>query len=197
MADIERIERRLKLSDLRVLMSVVEDGSMSKAAKRLGTSQPAISRAIADLEYSLGVRLLDRGPQGIVPTPYGRALIKRSVAVFDELRLSVKDLQFLADPTAGEVRIAAPIAMALGFVGAAIERLSRRYPRIICHLWADDGSLVFRRLEEREVDLAITYIIAPIAEDRMETQMLYFDLCSSWLERRTRCPAGAGWSSPN
>jgi DNA-binding transcriptional LysR family regulator len=75
----ERIERRLKLHELRVLMSVVDGGSMGKAAKSLATSQPAVSRAIADLEYSLGVRLLDRGPHGIVPTPYGRALVRRSV----------------------------------------------------------------------------------------------------------------------
>src|SRR5579864_8238269 len=112
----ERIERRLKLHDLRVLMSVVDRGSMGKAAKRLATSQPAVSRAIADLEYSLGVRLLDRGPHGIVPTPYGRALIRRSVAAFDELRQGVKDIEFLADPTAGEVRIAAPIITAAGFL---------------------------------------------------------------------------------
>jgi len=106
----ELIERRLKLHDLRVLMSVVDEGSMGKAAKRLGTSQPAVSQAIADLEYSLGVRLLDRGLHGIMPTPYGRALIRRSVAAFDELRQGVKDIEFLADPTTGEVRIATPIA---------------------------------------------------------------------------------------
>ena len=58
----ERIERRLKLHDLRVLMSVVERGSMAKAADSLASSQPAISRAITDLEYSLGVRLLDQRP---------------------------------------------------------------------------------------------------------------------------------------
>jgi DNA-binding transcriptional LysR family regulator len=88
----ERIERRLKLHDLRVLMAVVEQGSMGKAAEQLETSQPAISRAIGDLERSLGVRLLDRGSRGIVPTPHGLALIKRSVAVFDELSLGVKSL---------------------------------------------------------------------------------------------------------
>jgi DNA-binding transcriptional LysR family regulator len=77
----ERIERRVKLHDLRVLMSVVERGSMAKAAESLATSQPAISRAIADLEYSLGVCLLDRGPRGIVPTPYGHALISRACRI--------------------------------------------------------------------------------------------------------------------
>ena len=60
MTDTARIERRLKLNDLRVLLSVVDADSMHKAAERLATSQPAISRAITDLEHALGVRLLDR-----------------------------------------------------------------------------------------------------------------------------------------
>jgi len=77
MSEIERIERRLSLHDLRVLMSVIQAGSMGKAAKRLATSQPAISRSIAELESALGVRLLDRTSQGIEPTEYGRALLRR------------------------------------------------------------------------------------------------------------------------
>src|SRR6267143_1379486 len=84
MDEIERIERRLKLHDLRVLISVVQAGSMGKAAERLGTSQPAVSRTIADLEHALGVRLLDRSPRGIEATPYGRALINPGIAAFDE-----------------------------------------------------------------------------------------------------------------
>ena len=170
MDETERIERRLKLHDLRVLMSVVEQGSMAKAAERLATSQPAVSRTIADLEHSLSVRLLDRGPRGIVPTPYGRALIKRSVTVFDELRLGVKDLEFLADPTAGEVRIAAPMALAAGLIPTVIDKLTRRHPRVVCHVTVD---MTYRALEEREVDLVITQIGAPI--DHMEAELLYVD----------------------
>src|SRR4029434_9674848 len=76
----------LKLHDLRVLISVVQAGSMSKAAERLGTAQPALSRSVTELEHALGVRLLDRSPRGVEPTAYGRALIKRGIAVFDEPR---------------------------------------------------------------------------------------------------------------
>jgi DNA-binding transcriptional LysR family regulator len=171
MDETERIEPRLKLHDLRVLMSVVDEGSMAKAAQRLATSQPAVSRTIADLEHSLSVRLLDRGPRGITPTPYGRALIKRSVTVFDELRLGVKDLESLADPTAGEVRIAAPMAMAAGLVPAVIDRLTRRHPRVVCHLTVDT---TYRALEERQVDLVITQIVGA-AVDHMEAELLYAD----------------------
>ena len=64
----DRIGRRMKLHDLHVLMTVVQAGSMGKAAQRLNTSQPAISRSIAELEHALGVRLLDRHRQGVEPT---------------------------------------------------------------------------------------------------------------------------------
>ena len=80
------IVHRLKLRDLRILLAVTQAGSMAKAATLLATSQPAVSRAIADMEATLGVALLERSSQGVQPTPYGDALIKRGVAVFDELR---------------------------------------------------------------------------------------------------------------
>src|SRR5258708_1141913 len=132
--DIERIERRLKLHDVRVFMSVVQAGSMGKAAARLSTSQSAVSRTIADLEDALGVRLLDRSKKGIAATPYGRALMKRGIAVFDELRQGIRDLESLADPTAGEIKIGASIAVATSFASAVVDQLSRRYPRIVFDL---------------------------------------------------------------
>ena len=70
----DRIGRRLKLQDLHVLMTVVQAGTMGKAAQQLNTTQPNISRSIAELEHAFGVRLLDRHRQGIAPTEYGRAL---------------------------------------------------------------------------------------------------------------------------
>src|SRR4051794_17899915 len=73
----ERVGRRIKLHDLNVLMAVVQAGSMSKAAALLNTTQSAVSRSIADLERTIGVRLLDRNAQGVEPTAYGSALLKR------------------------------------------------------------------------------------------------------------------------
>ena len=62
---VDRIGRRLKLRDLHILLAVVERGSMAKAAQDLAVSQPVVSKTIADLEATLGVRLLDRGRQGV------------------------------------------------------------------------------------------------------------------------------------
>src|SRR5215475_456491 len=102
--------RRLKLRQLEILLTVVETGSMAKAAVQLAMSQPGVSRAIADMEHTLGVNLLDRGPQGIEPTQYGRTLLTRSTAVFNELQQGVRDIEFLANHQAGELRIGATTA---------------------------------------------------------------------------------------
>jgi DNA-binding transcriptional LysR family regulator len=101
----DRIGRRLKLRDLNIFLVVANERSMSKAAARLGVTQPAVSKAIADMEYTFGAPLLDRGPRGVQPTLYGRALIKRSITIFDELRQSVTDIESLLDPATGEARI--------------------------------------------------------------------------------------------
>src|SRR6476646_4742713 len=107
-----RLGRRLKLRDLHILSTVVQWGSMSKGAARLGMSQPAVSEAIANLEAALEVPLLDRSPRGIEPTAYARALLRRGDIVFDELQQGVRDIEFLSDPTRGEVRIGCPESLA-------------------------------------------------------------------------------------
>jgi DNA-binding transcriptional LysR family regulator len=127
----DRIGRRIKLSDLHILLAVAQSGSMAKAAGHLAISHPVVSRSISDLEHTLGVRLLERNPRGVELTAYGRAMLNRSHAAFDELRQGVKDIEFLSDPTAGEVRIGTTPAIAASFVSAVIDRLSRRYPRIV------------------------------------------------------------------
>lgn len=156
MDDIERIERRVKLRNVRVLIAVVQAGSMHKAAERLRTSQPAISKAIAELEDSVGVRLLERSRSGVQPTQYGRVLVKRGVAAFDEIRQGVKDIRFLTDPSTGELRIGCSDAMAAGPVLAVIEQLTRKHPRLVFHVTTGSATTLLRRLSERNVELVIT-----------------------------------------
>src|SRR5262249_88622 len=128
-----QIGRRLKLHDLHVLSTVVQRGSMAKAAQHLGVSQPSVSEVIANLGHALGVRPLDRSAQGIEPTIYGDALLKRSVVVFDELKQSIRDIEFLSDATTGEVRIGSREAAWFTLLPDAIRRFSQQHPRIRVH----------------------------------------------------------------
>jgi DNA-binding transcriptional LysR family regulator len=188
----DRIGRRMKLQDLHVLLTVVQAGTMGKAAERLNTSQPNISRSISELEHALGVRLLDRHRQGIEPTEFGRALLDGGVAVFDELRQVVKNIEFLADPAAGEVRIGSIIPLAAGFITSVVDRLSRRYPRIVFRIVTTDMENLHRELCERTVDLVMIKRVGPFTDDQFSIDTLFHDSYvvvagakHPWARRRT------------
>ncbi len=161
--------RRLGTRELRIFLAVAHSRSMAKAAKTLGTSQPAISKAVADMEYALGVRLLDRSPQGVEPTQYGRALVRCGIAVFNELNQGINEIGFLVDPTAGELRIGCPDALAAGMVQVVIDRLLRKHPRITLHI---ETTSLYRELRERNVELVINRMPGPVAEEDFESWVM-------------------------
>jgi DNA-binding transcriptional LysR family regulator len=104
----DRIGRRIRLRDLHIVLAVAESGSMTKASAKLAISHPVVSKTISDLEHTLGVRLFDRNPQGVELTAYGRALLKCGINVFDEMRQGLKQIEFLTDPTSGELAVGCP-----------------------------------------------------------------------------------------
>lgn len=171
--DERRIGRHLKLRDLNILMTVAQCGSMGKAAVQLSLSQPAISKSIADMERILGVRLLDRSAKGTEVTPFGRALLDRGSVAFDELKQAVKHIEFLSDPTIGELRIGSTIALALGFIPAVVERFSKRYPQVVLHMSPNEPEAAYRLLEQRKVDLAIARVFSSTVAEHLEMEALY------------------------
>lgn len=171
-----RIGRRLKLRDLQILSTVIECGSMAKGARQIGMSQPAVSESIASLEDALQVRLLDRSPKGVVPTIYANALLERAHVVFDELEQGIRDIEFLADPGVGEVRIGCPESLMAGFVPAIIDRILRQHPRVVVHVAnAQPGEHQFRALHERTLDLMLGRVLVPVRDADVEMEVLCED----------------------
>ncbi len=138
----------------------------------LNTTQSAISRSIADLEQTIGVRLLDRNAQGVEPTQYGRALLKRGIAAFDELKQGVRDIEFLSDPGAGELRIGCSPAVAEGIVLAVIEKLSRQYPRVVFHVTHGGALALSEALRTRRIDLGFGEYPAVTSEEDVDHEVL-------------------------
>ena len=191
----KNIGRRFQLRELHVFFTVAKRGSMAKAATELGITQPSVSAVIGSLETSLGVRLFDRGPSGVEPTPFGRALLSRVQAAFDELRQGVKDIEFLSEPTAGEVKIGCPELISAGFLPAVIDLLSQKYPRIsLVVASVDTPTLDFLELGERKLDLVLARLATPDPKNvpaDYATEILFDDrFCvvagksSPWVGRR-------------
>lgn len=202
----DRVDRRVKLRDLHILQALAQSGSMSRAAKQLAVSQPVVSKAIADLEYALGVRLLDRTSQGVEATVYGRALLNCGTAVFDEIRRAVQEIAFLSDPTMGELRIGGAGPFIDGLIPAVISRLADRYRRIEFQVTESDPPTLCRMLRERRIDLAICRISSLIYSEDLESDALFEEpmfvvagLDNRWSRRRKIDLAellGEPWTMP-
>jgi DNA-binding transcriptional LysR family regulator len=160
-----QIGRQLRLRDLHAFFAVVQQGSMAKAAAQLNVSQPAISKVIAELEYALGVRLFDRSPKGVELTIFGRALFKRGWAAFDELKQGIRDIEFLADPTTGEVNVGCPVGIGNTSMLRIVERFRDKYPRVVLHVDAVSNPQSFPGLHDRKCDLYVTLL--PLPEHRV------------------------------
>lgn len=188
----QRIGRRVRLRDLHILSVVVACGSMGKAARQLAMSQPSVSESVSNLEFAMGVPLLDRSPRGVEPTLYGSALLRRGDAVFDELMQGVREIEFLSDPQQGEVRVATGDTGAAGLLAPAIDRLATRYPQIVVRVSQSSAEpLGYPELRERRVDVVLARISRTFAHDELDIDWLFDDpprvaagLRSPWARRR-------------
>lgn len=169
-----RTKRQLKLRDLDILVAVVEMQSMGKAASRLNISQPAISKAIMELEHALGVPLVERSRRGVVPTSYGSALRKWAATIFNDLRQGIEEINFISDPTKGEIRLGATEPVTAAIISPVIGRLARTHPGMSFHVVAGDTAGLYKNVAERNIELAICRMIGPLPNE-LTAEILFYD----------------------
>lgn len=174
--DIEQLRRRVRLRDLETLALVVKAGGIRKAAPLLNLSQPAVSKAISELEAALGVSLLARGPRGVEPTAFGLALARRAEALTDGLRAALREIADLADPEGGEVRLGSMETLTAGVVGATAQDLLLTHPRL--RLVFESGQspdLIRHFLRGRLVDFVVARPWAHELPSDVEAKPLFHD----------------------
>ena len=172
----ERIGRRLTLRDLRILMTAVDVGSVSKAAAHLGVSQPAISKTITQIERAVGVQLVKRSSRGIEPTDHGRALLARSRAAFRELQVGIEAMDDRSNPKSGELGIAGNQVALAGIVPTIINRLYAQHPGIVFNvLQAQTFADQVRILEEEKAELVVCRIALPLTTEHLRLIELFTD----------------------
>ena len=164
--DMAKVRRRMRLRDLDTLMAVVQTGGMRRAAQQLHLSQPAVSKAVRELEQALGVMLLDRSRRGVEVTPFGRAIVGRTKAMFDELEGALRDIEHLVDPQGGEVHLACMETLQAGLVGAAIASMTREFPRMRFQVEGGQANdLIDYFVRERLVEFATARPYAALPAD--------------------------------
>lgn len=155
MSVLEAAVRRVTLRELRLLLAVSRSGSVLKAASEIGLTQPALSKAIRDLESTLGVRLFDRTNRGVTTTPQGQILLRRAAGVFEELRQAAEELQSLTDADCGELRLGGTPAVCAGLLPHVIAAVRRERSGFRFHVTELEAGRLASEVLGRSVDFGI------------------------------------------
>ena len=188
----DRVGRRVKLRDLHIALAVAEAGSMTRAAEELAVSYPVVSKTISELEHTLGVKLFDRSISGVEPTHYGRALLKSGVAVFDEMRRGLQQIESIKQPDTGELRISSSPVPDAGVLPAIIVRFSQQYPRAAINVLPENITIQqYDNLRDRKVELMFGRLPATMNEPDLVAEALFDEpnvigagAESRWAKRR-------------
>lgn len=114
------MEQSPDLLDVLAFVRVVETGSFARAAERMGSSKPALSRRVARLESRLGARLLTRGARGTQPTDIGKAYYARASAILADLEAAEEVVAEAVTQIAGPIRLSAPLSFGIAHLAPAL-----------------------------------------------------------------------------
>jgi len=143
----------MRLSQIRDFLAVVESGGIRAAARKLGVSQPAITRSVRGLEAELRTRLLHRTPTGVVPTQTGRAFVARARAAQAELRKAGEEVDELGQ-TAGSVAFGVSPTSAM-MVPEAVARFRQQFPQTRVRIAEGLPQLLIPQVRDETLDFAI------------------------------------------
>jgi DNA-binding transcriptional LysR family regulator len=154
-----------ELKPLAVFAEVVESGSMSAAARRLGISPSAVSQIVRTLEARSGVTLLHRSTRKLALTEAGERYYPHCKRLVEAARAAAESLQLARDAPSGELRVSAPVGFAI-HIAPALAPLLAEAPQLRLRLLVDDAMI---DLIDARIDLAVR--VGRLAD-------------SSWVARR-------------
>jgi LysR family transcriptional regulator of abg operon len=162
----------MKLPALRALVAAVELGSLRNAARRLGLSQPALTKSIRELERELGTSLLTRSRTGVSPTAQGRVLFEHARSADRELSTAVDQIRQLNGEMVGDLSVGAVPLAVMMLIPETLRTFSRDFPQIRLRVHEELYIEQLARLRKGEVDVAIGPLPAGIPSGELTVEPL-------------------------
>jgi len=162
----------MKLAALRALIAAIETGSLRSAARKLGLSQPALTKMVKELERELGAPLLERSTTGVIPTAQGRILHARALAATRELDDAAEQIGQMGGKMVGELSVGAvPLALLL-LIPEAVRTFGRDFPAMMLQLREELYVGQMSLLRQHEVDLVVGPIPDSLPAGEFHTEPL-------------------------
>ncbi|MCP3731120.1 LysR substrate-binding domain-containing protein [Sphingomonas sp. MG17] len=152
----------MKLSHIRDILAVAEAGSLRGASRKLGITQPTITRSIRDTENELGQSLFMRQPHGVVLTEAGHMFVRRAVAIQSEVRHIFEELEQAKGRFVGQVSIAVSAAASISIVPTVLQKFYKRFPQALLRV----SESLLQPIESDILSGEIDFFVGPLYENR-------------------------------
>jgi len=152
---VDRVLTRLKLKQLRLLIAVGKHNNIQNAARELNVSQPAATKMIKDLELDFEVQLFTRTNRGVIPTPYGEALIRHGKLIFSQVSNAAQELDDLNEGSSGGIVVGTLLAASPQLLPQAIARLLEDRPKVAIKVVEGTNEVLIPALKSGEIDLIV------------------------------------------
>lgn len=169
----DRLIRHLKLRELRAIAEIAHAGSILGAAAALGSTQPALTRALAGAEAKLGVTLFERMPRGVRPTVFGEAMLRRIAAVFSEIRGAADDIASLNGLSQGTISIGVMPLAAAGLVPEVLQRILMGRPGLRATVLEGNPESLLNELRTRRIEIIVGRLALADADSDLAKDVLY------------------------
>ena len=146
----------MELRHLRYFQAVAEDLSFSRAARRLHIAQPALSRAVKQLESTLGVAVFERTRHHVRLTPAGAVLLRETASLLEQLEESLRRVRGTAAGEEGELRLGYIGPPTQPFLGRLLREYRKRFPRVALHLEERTPERVWEMVAKGRLSAALT-----------------------------------------
>ena len=161
----------MDLRALRYFITVLEAGSISRAAHSLYVAQPALTAQIKKLEDELGVPLVERAPRKVMLTPAGRDAAERARRIVAEVEQMKEAARRSQDPEAGTVRLGMFPTLGPYLLPHVVPRIRARFPHLELLLVEEKSDVLLSRLREGKLDAGL--LALPVADDQLHTEFLF------------------------
>lgn len=172
----EYFARHVRLRHLRLLVAIDYAGRLTVAANAMHVTQPALSKALTELENLVGEALFERTPQGLVATRSGAAMIRAARHVLTELDRASQEMQQLETKLAKTLILGAMPTTAISFLGAALALFSKRNPGVTVRVVDEPMPLLLPKLVAGRLDLIVGGQVRSAVPEGIRTVDLYTDL---------------------
>ncbi|MEN3943877.1 LysR substrate-binding domain-containing protein [Prosthecobacter sp. SYSU 5D2] len=162
----------MDLRHLRYFQAVAEELSFSQASRRLHIAQPALSRAVQELEQELGARLIERDRRTVALTPAGAVLLHETGLLLERFEESMRRVRRTASGEEGELRLGYIGPPTQRFLGRLLHDYRVRYPKVSVHLEERTPERVWEMVAKGRLSVAITRPLPGQGERSLETLLL-------------------------